>query len=73
MLLEPAGSQNAHFSLHLTAQVEYPERTLPRALALSVFSVILCTGLPLLVAAGNDRFWRCWEEARAARALDPSL
>ena len=42
--------------------MESPERTLPRALALSVCSVVVCTGLPLLVAAGNDRFWRCWEE-----------
>ena len=46
----------------IAGEVEAPARTLPRALALSVLSVILCTGLPLLVAAGNDRFWRCWEE-----------
>ena len=49
--------------------MEHPERTLPRALALSVFSVILCTGLPLLVAAGNDRFWRCWEEVTPTLTL----
>jgi amino acid transporter len=53
----------------IAGEVEYPERTLPRALALSVFSVILCTGLPLLVAAGNDRFWRCWEEGSINAAM----
>lgn len=46
----------------IAGEVEAPERTLPRALGLSVVSVVVCTGLPLLVAAGNDRFWKCWEE-----------
>ena len=43
-------------------EVESPERTLPRALAFAVVAVVVCTGLPLLVAAGNDEYWRCWEE-----------
>ena len=45
-----------------SGEIESPERTLPRALALAIVSVVVCTGLPMLVAAGNDRFWRCWEE-----------
>jgi hypothetical protein len=58
----PQPATHGHGQPPSSGEIESPERTLPRALALAIVSVVVCTGLPLLVAAGNDRFWRCWEE-----------
>ena len=67
VLSVPPLSRTHHSPAHMdsppySGEIESPERTLPRALALAIVSVVVCTGLPMLVAAGNDRFWRCWEE-----------